>query len=165
LIRSPKPGCRGVAKEILRRGLSFVLLLGALVLTAAVISEANRVKGYETDLAELNDVRYGLLDADNWVEQITSILERRIDALELAEDNRPAIKRQVERVLDRLLVEIAADERRRNEQGATWFDRLHGSLRQGVQDLFLDLDEVRQKVLFYAEQECPGPGACVLRDR
>jgi hypothetical protein len=140
------------AREVLRAGLSLAALLGGLVLTAAVISGAAMVKRYETDLAEINDVRYGLLDANNWVDQVSAILERRIDEFELTDRNRPVIKRNVERVLDRLLVEIDAYQRRHNEGSGNWFDRVRGSLRQGVQDLFLDLDDLRAKVPFYAEK-------------
>ena len=104
---------------------------------------AAMVKRYETDLAEINDVKYGLLDANNWVDQVSAILERRIDEFELTDRNRPVIKRNVERVLDRLLVEIDAYQRRHNEGSGNWFDRVRGSLRQGVQDLFLDLDDLQ----------------------
>jgi hypothetical protein len=135
-----------------RAGLSLALLLAVLGLTVSVISGANLVKGYETDLAELNDIKYGLLDADNWVVQVSAILERRIDAFDLTETNRPAVKRNVERVLDRLLVEIDAYQRRRVEEADGWLDRIRGSVRQGVQDLFIDLGEVREKVPFYAEK-------------
>lgn len=138
--------------HFVRMGLSAALFLAVLALTASVISGANRVKDYETDLAELNDVKYGLLDADNWVEQVSAILERRIDAFELNEANKPAIKRNIERVLDRLLVEIDDYQRRQNQEAKDWVDRIRGSLRQGVRDLFFDLDELREKVPLYAER-------------
>ena len=139
-------------REILRTTVSVAVLLVMLILTTGVISEANLVKRYETDLAEISDVRYGLLDADNWVDQVSAILERRLDGFELTEQNRPVIKRNIERLLDRLLVEIDAYQRRQNRQAGNWLDRLRGSLRQGVQDLFLDLDDLREKVPLYAEK-------------
>ncbi len=139
-------------EKSLRAGLSFAILFLLALLTAGVISGAGLVKGYETDLAEINDIKYGLLDADNWVEQISAILERRIDQFELNDRNKPAIKRNIERVLDRLLVEIDAYQRRQNERGGNWLDRVRGSIRQEVRDLFLDLDDLRQKVPFYAEK-------------
>jgi hypothetical protein len=127
-------------------------LLLSLVLVTGVITQAAQLKRYELDLAEISDVKYGLLDADNWVEQVSGILERRIEEFELTADNRPVLKRNVERVLDRLLVEIDAYQRRQNQEAGSWFERLSGSLRQGVQDLFLDLDELREKVPLYAEK-------------
>jgi hypothetical protein len=145
---------RTVARSLalLRVGLSFVLILTAVALCAGVISQARQVKRHEMALAELNDVKYGLLDADNWVEQVSGILERRIDELELTEENKPALKRNLERILDRLLVEIDAYQRRRNLGGGSLVDRIGGAMRQEIQDLFLDLDDLRGKVPLYAEK-------------
>jgi hypothetical protein len=136
----------------LRIGITFALVLAAIALCILVVSEASRIKADEMALAEINDVKYGLLDADRWVAQISVILERRIDELELTEENRPALKRNVERILDRLLVEIDAYQRRQSQAGGTLLDRIGGSLRQGLRDLFLDLDELREKVPIYAEK-------------
>ena len=138
-------------KELLRTLVSVVLLLGAAISTFALVAEADRLKGWQTDLAELNDVRYGLLDADNWVAQVTAILDRRIDGFELTPESRPLIKRNIERVLDRLLAEIDEYQRRRNQIGGSLIERLQGALRQGVQDLVLDFDELRRRVPSYAE--------------
>ncbi|MCG6863608.1 MAG: paraquat-inducible protein A, partial [Chromatiaceae bacterium] len=150
------------ANEILRTLLAAALLVGAAAVTVGLIGESGRLKGWQTDLAELNDVRYGLLDADNWVEQISDILDRRIDGFELTAENRPLIKRNVERVLDRLLEEIEDYQRRRNSIGDSWAERIEGALRQEVQDYFLDFDELRAKVPVYAEailEELAKPGA------
>lgn len=138
-------------KEALWGLVSLSALIAAAVLTVAAVSEAGRLKSWQTDLAELNDVRYGLLDADNWVEQISDILERHIDGFELTDENRPLIKRNVERVLDRLLLEIDDYQRRRNQVTGSWVERVQGALRQGVQDLVLDFDELRARVPDYAE--------------
>lgn len=140
------------AMEWVRAAVAWALLAGALALVAGAIAEAGRLKALEADLAEIDDVRYGLLDADNWVGQISAILERRIEAFELTEENRPVIKRSVERVLDRLIVEMDQYQRRRNQEAGGWLGRVGGALRQGVQDLFLDLDDLRAKVPFYAEK-------------
>jgi hypothetical protein len=125
---------------------------GAAVLTLLLILDSARLKALELDLAEVRDVRYGLLDADQWVSQLTAILDRRIEAFELTEENRPVIKRNVERVLDRLLLEIEAIQRRQNRAGGSWLDRVQGALRQGVQDFVIDFDELRARVPFYAER-------------
>ncbi len=138
-------------KEALWGLISLSALIAAAVLTVAAVSEAGRLKSWQTDLAELDDVRYGLLDADNWVEQISAILERHIDGFELTDENRPLIKRNVERVLDRLLLEIDDYQRRRNQVTGSWVERVQGALRQGVQDLVLDFDELRARVPDYAE--------------
>jgi hypothetical protein len=138
--------------DLLRLAVSYSLVLLALALCTDLVLKASQVKRDETALAELNDVKYGLLDADNWVEQVSSILERRIDDFELTDASRPALKRNVERVLDRLLVEIDDYQRRQNLATGSLLDRIGGALRQGVQDLFLDIDDLRQRVPVYAEK-------------
>lgn len=131
---------------------ALVAFAAAGLLTAGLIGAAAHTKALEADLAEIRDVRYGLLDADNWVAQITGILDRRIEAFELTEENRPVIKRNVERVLDRLIVEIEALQRRQNRAGDSWVERVQGALRQGVQDLVIDFEDLRAKVPIYAER-------------
>jgi hypothetical protein len=99
---------------MLRPAILLLFLILALALTVRLVGGAAAVKVNAVDLAELNDVKYGLLDADNWVSQISVILDRRIDQFELTERNKPEIKRQIERVLDRLIVEIDQYQRRQN---------------------------------------------------
>jgi hypothetical protein len=132
------------------------LSLGALLLVAALLAvqaimDLRRIQQLETDLAELHDVRYGLLNAAVWVEQLSSVLAHRIDTFEVTEANHPAIKRNIEVVLDRILVEVEDYLRRRNAGGDNVWERLGGVLRQGVQDFLLDFNELRAQVPRYAD--------------
>lgn len=137
---------------ILRRILAVLIFGGALLLVAHLIGDLNRVKGLKGDLGEINNVRYGLLDADQWVGRVSTIVERRVNEFELTEQNRPQIKRAVEQVLDTLIVEVEQYLRRRNLQGGgSWMDQIKGVLQQGLQDLLVDFDELRRKVPQYAE--------------
>jgi hypothetical protein len=96
-------------------------------------------------------VRYGLLNAELWVDQIADILAHKIDTFEVTDANRPLVKRNIEIVLDRLMVEVEHYLRRRNAAGDNWVERLQGSLRQGVQDFLLDFTELRARVPVYAD--------------
>jgi hypothetical protein len=54
-------------------GLSLaLLLLAATLLAAQAIVDLRRAQVIETDLAELHDVRYGLLNAEVWMEQLSA---------------------------------------------------------------------------------------------
>jgi hypothetical protein len=127
------------------------LLVAALVFAYRLVVDLRRLQVLHTDIAELQDVRYGLLSAEVWVDQIASILARKIDAFEVTQDNRPLLKRNIEVVIDRLLVEIEDYLRKRNTAGDSWIQRLEGSLRQGVQDFLLDFTELRARVPVYAD--------------
>lgn len=58
------------------------------------------------DLAEISHARYGLLNADRWVEKIVPILDAQIDALDLTATNRAGLRPTVVRALNRLLDQV-----------------------------------------------------------
>ncbi len=136
----------------IRDSLSLLLLLAASYVATLVILRAEELQTYERDLALLNDARYGLFDAHLWADQIAAVLEQKIDRFSLNEENKPRLKRQIERILDRLLVAFDAYQRQRVQTAEHWWQRLGGALRQRVQDLFIDLEELREQVPQYSEQ-------------
>ena len=148
---------------IARRVLALLLFAGALALAVHLIGDLNRVKGLKTDRGEINNVGYGLLDADQWVTRLAGVVERRVNAFELTEANRPQIKRAVEQVLNGLVAEVEKALHRRNQKvGGSWADQLKGALQQGVQDLLIDFGDLHRKVPQYAEmvvQELAKPEA------
>ena len=130
---------------------SAIVFFGSLVVVIDLIGGLRQTQQLRIDLAELEDVRYGLLNADLWVAQVSDILADRIDGFELNQGNRPQIKRKVELVLDRLLVEVEHYLRRRNASGDNLVERIGGGLRQGLQDLLVDFSELRAQVPRYAD--------------
>jgi hypothetical protein len=147
---------------MLRRVLAICLLIGATWMLVVLIGDLNRVKTLKSDLAEINHVRYGLLDANEWVERIAAILEKKVDELDLTEANRAQVTDAVARLLDTLLGELERNLRQRNlATGGTWLDQLQGVLQQGLQDLLLDFDRLRERVPDYADalvEELARPG-------
>jgi hypothetical protein len=127
------------------------LLVAAAFLAAQAILDSRRVQQIEIDLAELHDVRYGLLNAEVWVSRLSDLLARHIDDFELTDENRPALKRNIEIVLDRILVEVERYLRRRNASGDSFWERLGGAFRQGVQEFLVDFAELRAQVPTYAD--------------
>ncbi len=138
-------------KRIITGLIAAVLLVVAAAATYRLILELRALQQVQLQRAELQDVKYGLLDAEVWVEQISVILAERIEQFELTDENRPQLKRNLEIVLDRMLAEIEQVLRRRNAAGDNWMDRLQGSLRQGVQDWLVDFDQLRARVPVYAD--------------
>lgn len=137
---------------IARRVVAVVLFVAAAVLTVQLIADLNRIKVLKTDLAEVHHVRYGLLDADEWVDRIASVIEKRVTELDLTEANRPKVVEAVEQVLETMLTEIERYLRRRNlRSGGSWMDQLQGALQQGLQDMLIDFDKLRRQVPQYAE--------------
>lgn len=58
------------------------------------------------DLAEISHVRYGVLNADRWVEKIVPILGAQIDAIDLTATNRASLRPTVVRALNHLLDQV-----------------------------------------------------------
>ncbi|NBC48680.1 MAG: paraquat-inducible protein A [Gammaproteobacteria bacterium] len=131
--------------------ISTLLLSAAAVSTYRLIVELRTLQSLQAQRAELMHVKYGLFNAEVWVDQVSLILAERVEQFELNETNRPQIKRNIEVVLDRLLQEIEQVLSRRNAEGSGWLDRLQGSLRQGVQDWLVDFDRLRARVPLYAD--------------
>ena len=124
--------------------------LAAAVMMAYLIAVVGQVKTQRTDLAELRDVRYGLLDPDAWVDRVSAILGRKIASFELTESNRPELRADVAVILDRLIVEVDDHLRQRNQTGPL-HKRVTGALRQMVQDALVDVGELRERVPTYAD--------------
>jgi Paraquat-inducible protein A len=88
----------------LAAGLLLLAIAGYSVRQTITILSARRT--LQMDLAEINHVRYGLLNADRWVEKIVPVLDAQIDALDLTASNRASLRPTVIRALNRLLDQV-----------------------------------------------------------
>lgn len=137
---------------LIRRILASALLIGAAWLLVSLVGDLNRVKILKTDLAEIQHVRYGLLNADDWVDQISVILKKQVDELDLTEASRAQVTAAVTALLDTLIREIERNLRQGNPgAGGNWLDQIQGALQQGLQDLVLDVARLRDRVPEYAD--------------
>ena len=90
----------------------FRLAAGLLLLVVACHSVWRTIgilsarRTLRTDLAEISHVRYGLLNADRWVEKLVPILNAQVDALDLTATNRASLKPTVVTALNRLLDQV-----------------------------------------------------------
>jgi hypothetical protein len=138
--------------RLIRRILAVGLLIGAAWLLVYLVGDLNRVKVLKTDLAEIHHVRYGLLDAEEWVDRISVVLEKRVDELDLTEASRAQVTAAVTQLLDTLIREIERNLRQRSPPSSgNWLDQLQGALQQGLQDLVLDVARLRDRVPEYAD--------------
>jgi hypothetical protein len=104
------------------RSIDFRLVAGVLLLAAAIVFTWLTIDGLasrrrlRTELAEISHVRYGLLNADRWVEKIVPILEAKIDALDLKAANQASLRPMVQNALYRLLADIEQKMSAKNSQ-------------------------------------------------
>ncbi len=85
-----------------------ILLLAAAIFSVWKTSDilSNR-RILRTELAEISHVRYGVLNAEQWVEKVVPILNAQIDALDLTASNRASLKPTVVTALNNLLAQVS----------------------------------------------------------
>ncbi|MBK1646739.1 paraquat-inducible protein A [Thiocapsa imhoffii] len=140
------------AERLIRRLLVVAVLIAATWLTSALIADLQRVTVLKTEMAELQHIRYGLLDADLWVVRIGAILERRIDEFDLSAASREGLTKTVTELLDTIILEMERSLRQRSPPtSGNWLDQLQGALQQGLQELVFDVTRLRDQVPAYAD--------------
>jgi hypothetical protein len=81
-----------------------LLLLGvAAMFTLRTIDGLSVRRRVRTELAEISHVRYGLLNADLWVQKMLPALDAQIDGLDLNASSQASLRPMVEKALYRLL--------------------------------------------------------------
>ena len=111
-VDSARPASQ--SKTGLRLAASLLLLAAAMAFTWLTIDGLSSRRRLRTELAEISHVRYGLLNADRWVEKILPVLDAKIDALDLRATNqaslRPIVENALYRLLDDMKVKASANQ-------------------------------------------------------
>jgi len=130
---------------LIARRILLPLIALAVVLTIARIHRTSAVtQSLKLDLAELDDLRYGLLDIDVWVDHVSDAMRREIESVGEAPLPREDVQAVFEGVIRQLITEVERTIRHRNEDG------LVGQLRQLATDFVVDFDELRANSGEYA---------------
>ncbi|MEJ8566458.1 paraquat-inducible protein A [Elongatibacter sediminis] len=128
-----------------------VLLVLLALLSWQLIGHMKTQQSLSQDLAELRHVRYGMLNADIWVNQVSEIVENQVRDLEIQGAKRESVRHALENILDTLLT--AADEyvRLQNTTG-DWWDRTTGRIKEGMRNTLMDIDTVKAGIPQYADR-------------
>lgn len=132
------------------------LLLGILLVLMAtlaweLIGNLRMHQQLVLDRAELRHVKYGMLNADKWVHQVSEIVEKKVRELELRGEARESMKQALEQILDTLITETDRYIREQHTSG-NWWDRTTGKIKEGIRGAVMDVDTVRAGIPEYAEQ-------------
>ena len=125
--------------------ISSAMLVVATVLTIQLISLAKQNQEMKTDLAEINHIRYGLLNADEWREQVTLIMSKKIIEFDLTPENRGELQRSLEIIMYGLLddLEILVEERTSGQ---------FAGMKKFLVAMVLDMDQLRDSVPSYSSK-------------
>ncbi len=125
--------------------LSTAAIIAALVLTVQYISLARQNQELKTDLAEINHIRYGLLNADDWADQLSTILSIKILEFKLTPENRAKVLQNLEQILFRMIDEVEVMIVKRTS------GQLSG-VKKWIAGFAINLDPLRDSVPSYANQ-------------
>ncbi len=124
-----------------------LLLVSIAALGSQLIVTLRAHQHMRMDIAELNDVKYGLLNADVWVGRVTAIIDKKVNEFELTGENRASVKKVLERMLDVLITQ--ADSYVRQQQNADGFT---SAVKESIREKLIDVDEVKAGIPGYADK-------------
>lgn len=131
---------------MLRRS-ALLLLIAAMAFCSLRIIGLERVKGeLKRDHIELSHIKYGLFNVDEWKQVVAGIVAKKIREIHITKENRPAVKRQVEEVLGKVLTEVDGVLRTENRRRG-----FMGWVRGSAMDLFDVMGDVRKGIPQYAD--------------
>lgn len=135
-----KPG-----KAHLKIVISMAAIIAALVLSVQYISLARQNQVLKTDLAEINHIRYGLLNVDEWSDQLSTILSIKILEFKLTPESRVKVTQNLENILLRMIdeVELMLIERTSGQ---------FSGMKRWLAGFAINLDQLRDSVPSYADQ-------------
>ena len=120
--------------------ISILLLLFSLYFSVQLISLSKENQKLKIDEAEVNSILNGLLNADEWKTELSTLISAKIDSFKMTPENQEVIKSQVENMLYRLLNEV--DAILKNDMGR---------VKKFLMNAFVDIDTLRENVPQLAE--------------
>ena len=130
----------------LRTAIALILLVMGIALGIRIYDTSESLRALKTDLATLDDVRYGVFNSDEWSTQLKGAIDKRIDTLDLTSTNREEIRKAIEEVFTQIVADIDKIIRRKNSQNG-----LLGQLGQAFLDSFIDIENIQRYAGQFAE--------------
>jgi hypothetical protein len=132
-------------RAYLKIAISSMAIIAAMVLTIQYISLARQNQTLKTDLAEINHIRYGLLNADQWGDQLATILTIKILEFQLTPESRETVIENLENMLYMLIDDV-------EEMMTTQTTGRFPALKNWIAGITINLDFLRDSVPSYAVQ-------------
>ncbi len=133
-----KPG-----RAYLKIVISTAAVIAAFVLTMQLITQARQLQVLKTELAEVNHIRYGLLNTDEWAYQMATILSIKIVEFKLTPESRETVIENLEGILNLMIDEVEV----------MMFERTSGKLsgmKRFMAGFAINFDQLRDSIPSYA---------------
>lgn len=116
--------------------------LCVFIITSVNLSKSNRER--KLDLAEIDHIRYGLLNIDEWEEKIAVIITNKINDFDLVPENRESLQKSIEDMLYRLIDDFEKLLEIRTSGSFSGF-------KKWMAGFAIDIEELRDNVPMFAE--------------
>jgi hypothetical protein len=129
-----------VIKKLLKLFSFSIIVLASVIVCRQIISNSIFNQKNKDDYAELNHVKYGLFNVEEWKRQITVILAEEIDKLYLSKTDERELRKHIEVLLNALIDEV--DRKIRGEN--------HG-LKQSFMNIFFSAEDLKKGIPEYTD--------------
>jgi len=123
--------------------ISTAAVIAALVLTMQLITQARQLQVLKTELAEVNHIRYGLLNTDEWAYQLANIISIKIVEFKLTPEGQERVLENLEGILNLMIDEVEVMMIERTAGKLSGMKRL-------VAGFAINFDQLRDSIPSYA---------------
>jgi hypothetical protein len=126
--------------QVILSSIMLFAIIGATIQTIQLAKEHQEIK---IDLADMEHIRYGLLNVDEWAGQIADIVSIKIEEFEITPENRENIQKTLEEVMYELVDEVEELMEERTSGGFS-------GVKKWIAGLAVDINQLRDSVPAFA---------------
>ncbi|MDF1572882.1 MAG: paraquat-inducible protein A [Bacteroidales bacterium] len=125
--------------------ISLVILVALAVIATQLIRISRTNQQLRADIAEVNHIKYSLLNVDEWADQLKQILNKKIREFQITPANQESLQSGIQNILFQLIDEVELLMEKRTEGQ---FSRI----KRWVADMAIDIEQLRDSVPVYSIQ-------------
>ena len=131
--------------KLLKLFLSSIIIIALVILCHQIISNSISNQRNKNDYAELNHIKYGLLNVEKWKQQIAIILAEEIDTLSLSKKNEQELRKHIEVLLNKLIDQADKKIKEGHSRSAK------GRVKQAFINTFISLEDIKKGIPEYTD--------------
>jgi hypothetical protein len=131
-------------KHLTLKNFIVFVLLNTIVIVAVIcgvelFTNSKKLKAYKVDYFNVNQIKYGLLDAQNWTNQVNSIIEEKVNSFTLTQENEAVLREELNKIFNKLFdeVDVVLHEKQKTAQRKIKYAILNG---------LVDIDNFRKDI-------------------
>jgi predicted RNA binding protein with dsRBD fold (UPF0201 family) len=125
--------------------LSVIIVMVSAVLCQQIIANSVANQQNKKDYAELDHVKYGLFNIDEWKRQVTVILVDEINKIYISRTNERVLRKHIEVLMSTLIDKV--DKKIKEGNAGT----AGGRLTQSLINMFINMDDIKKGIPEYAD--------------